>query len=319
MDRTQKRCLVASVALHAGLLGVIVLAAAFSQPPPALPDVPVLEMIPTDLKLTDGNHIGGGSPTAKPPAPQRQPEPARPVDPQPEPPKKAESKPKPTKVEPKPEPKAEPKSQKPPAAKEPESTKADPKVQAQDVDPNRKAAKPAVQVSSNRVKRTNTDAAAAEARAQAAREKAEAEAAEARAREIEAANSARQQLASRLRNSASSIAEGTGTSTKIEMPGPGGEAYAPYISYLGRFYKERWRSPRASTRKSAYVGASVTIARDGSVVSWDVIEPSGLREVDDSVRDVLKRYAKLRPLPEGSKDSQRRFTIQFRLDADTAL
>ena len=65
MGRVQQRCLLASVAFHGALLGLLVFAPAFTPESPALP---VLTLIPTDLKLTDGDKIGGGNPEARPPS-----------------------------------------------------------------------------------------------------------------------------------------------------------------------------------------------------------------------------------------------------------
>lgn len=319
MDRTQKRCLVGSVLLHGTLLALLVTAAAFA-PKPEIHDVPFLEILPSDLKLTDGDKVGGGNPDAKPPAPRVTPPQANPPQPQaPSKPPVSQSKPptadKPEKVE-------KPPPTKPPRAPKTSSDapKADPKDKAQDVDSTRKA-KPVVQIADKKQKRpSDTDAAAEKERAaNEKREREEREDSERRSQAIETANNQRREIAERLRSGATTISKNAGASTSIEMPGPGGQAYAPYISYLGTFYRERWKSPRSSSRAQAYVGASVEIAKDGTVLDYKITAPSGIREVDDSVREVLKRYSKLRALPETTTDPKRLFTIQFRLDADSTL
>jgi TonB family protein len=102
------------------------------------------------------------------------------------------------------------------------------------------------------------------------------------------------------------------------MPGPGGQAYAPYRSYLAAFYKERWRNrPSSLSAASAGVTVEIVIARDGRLLDWRVKESSGVRELDQSIKDLIPRYTKLLPLPEGSTDPQRTFRIQFTLEADT--
>ncbi len=339
MDRTQKRCLIGSVFLHGTLLAVLVAGAAFA-PKPEVPSVPFLELLPTDLKLTDGDKIGGGNPNAKPPAPQASQPRLDPIAvPPPEkiPPVKAPTtEPKPPKA-PRPEPekpeKPTPPKPEKPHQKAPEVSKDKQPDKAQDLDETRPAKplpkKPAVQLADRKSKRpTDAEEEAQKERAAAAAEKREAnerrerderDEADRRNQAIEAANASRRDLANRLRSGATSISQGVGTSTTIEMPGPGGQAYGPYISYLGLFYRERWKSPRSSSRSKAYVGASVEIAKDGTVLDWKITDSSGIREVDDSVREVLKRYSKLRALPETTTDPKRLFTIQFRLDADSTL
>jgi colicin import membrane protein len=334
MDRTQKRCLVGSVAFHGILLVVLISAAAFA-PKPEIPSVEFLELLPTDLKLTDGDQVGGGNPHAqRPPAQSSQP-PSQPLPPPTtpkSPPKVVAKDPKPS-VPPKVEKRAEPKADKPEkpernndkaVAKDLPTNKNEPKERAQDVDNTRRAAKPAVQVAGKKVPRPSNaeDESRKEREATERRERAEREEREAsdRRREaIESANAARRNIASRIQSGAETISSGVGSASVLEIPGPGGKAYAPYISYLGTFYRERWKRPRSVARARASVGASVEVAKDGTILEFKLTEPSGVRDVDESVREVLRRYPKLRPLPETTKDSKRIFTIQFRLDADSTL
>jgi membrane protein involved in colicin uptake len=331
MDRTQKRCLIGSVLLHGTLLAVLVAGAAFA-PKPEIPSVPFLELLPTDLKLTDGNQIGGGTPNAKSPAgprPNPLPEPSQqppaaakpPTTRKPDPEKRDETKPVKEKAQ---------KAQKTAPVKadksskdKPDTSKNTPPEKTQAVD-STKRLKRVVQIAERTLKRpSNTDEETQKERAATEKREANAqrerEEAEQRTQAIEAANTARRDLANRLLSGATTISQGMGSSTTIEMPGPGGQAYAPYISYLGLFYRERWKNPRSTSRSKAYVGASVEIAKDGTVVDWKLTDPCGIREVDDSVREVLKRYQRLRPLPGTTTDPKRLFTIQFRLDADSNL
>jgi len=59
------------------------------------------------------------------------------------------------------------------------------------------------------------------------------------------------------------------------------------------------------------------VARDGRLLRAEVLEKSGIRELDDSVNDVIQRYRRLEPLPPGSTDSERTFRIKFRLEGGT--
>ena len=67
----------------------------------------------------------------------------------------------------------------------------------------------------------------------------------------------------------------------------------------------------------AYVGVSITVARDGRLLRAEVLEKSGIRELDDSVNEVIQRHRRLEPLPPGSSDSERTFRIKFRLEGGT--
>lgn len=302
MNRLTKRCLIASLLAHAGLLAVLVISTAF-RPRDLEPVVAVLELVPTDLRLTDGTTVGGGTPEPQPPPP--------PVKAEPEPQRREEPVQPPPQV-PKNQPKSEP--EKPKAKETPRTEPAKP-LKTQDVDTTRKADKPkqavkhVVQVGNQR---RQDDAAEKERREREQREAREQE----RQRELAALNQQRQKLADRIASAASKIGKATG-STKIEMPGPGGEAYAPYATYLHAFFRQRWISPNSISKPTASVGVSIEIARDGTLLNWKLIEPSGLRELDESVRTVLKRYSKLRPLPEGTRDPSRTFTIQFVVDGDS--
>ena len=351
MGRVQQRCLLASVAFHAALLALLVFAPAFTPESPALP---VLTLIPTDLKLTDGDKIGGGNPDARPPSagpkaavqaeppslsepkPEPKPEPAKPL-PKAEP-KPPEPKPEP-KAEPKAEPKVEPKTRKPvQVAEEPVHPK--PPADSQDTDPALRTKLPKkplklasdIKLADTSKKRDKREKEELEAERKAAKASAAAAAAEAvetaereaaterrrvRAAQVAALNADRQRMADSISGAAATVGKNLAGSAKVEMPGPGGQAYAPYGSYLGAFYKERWRKPSSITARSAYVGVEIDVARDGRVVDMRMEEKSGHRALDDSVRDVIQRYKQLRPLPDGTTDAKRTFRIKFTLEADS--
>lgn len=319
--KNDQRCLVASVIIHGTLLGVLVFAPGFTQQPPA---GPVLVMVPTDLKLTDGDKIGGGNPNAQPPkaAPQVPPNTAA---------KPPESKPEPVKplakpVEPEPEPKHDEAKAPPHVTKPihvaPEPLRSKPEVKSQDTDsvvpskPLKKPIKPSsdIKVATAPLKRSKLDEAA---KRQAVEEAAAEQRRKTRADQIAKLNEERQRIANSIGGAAQAVGKSLAGTTTIEMPGPGGQAYAPYGSYLGAFYKERWRKPSALSARSAYVVAEVEIARDGRLVDWRLAEKSGQRELDDSVSDVLRRYPQLRALPDGTTDAKRTFRIKFTLEADT--
>jgi TonB family protein len=199
---------------------------------------------------------------------------------------------------------------------------------AQDVDPNLstkklKLSKPDFQLAEAPKKRSKKEAeaernnsaaaAAAAVAAQDAREAREHQARVTAARE--AWNKAQQARSDAVRGVASNLGKNLSGSTSFEMPGPGGAAYAPYGSYLMAFYKLRWKKPTTLNVDHGEVEVEITVQRNGRVSAFRLVKPSGMRALDDSVREVLDGNRDLRPLPDGTTDSERRITIRFDLSA----
>jgi TonB family protein len=332
MVRVEQRCLLGSAGFHVALLLLVLLAPKISTT--TTTTSPVLTIIPTDLKVTDGDKIGGGSPDAKPPAqspiprtaPVATPEPPKPIS-KPLPTPKPEPLPEPEKVE-KIEKKAPSKPKEKAAPVEPEK-KINTDVPSQDTAPTVKKPKKTIKTSdaiktSDTPKKFNREELAAQRReAEEAEAEREAERAadarrRARAAQIAEFNAERARIAGAIGGAASVVGKSLAGSAGVTMPGPGGQAYAPYRSYLAAFYKERWRNkPSAIPANSPGVMVEIVIARDGRLVEWHVTQGSGSRELDQSVKDLIPRYPKLLPLPEGSTDPQRTFRVLFTLEADT--
>jgi len=57
------------------------------------------------------------------------------------------------------------------------------------------------------------------------------------------------------------------------------------------------------------------VARDGSILSAEIVSRSGHREMDRSVDQALRLVSKLPPFPESARDSERTFLIRFNLEA----
>ncbi len=324
MISSNSRYLLTSVGIHAAAVGLLVFAPALSSRTVQDAPSPILEIIPDNLRLTDGNTIGGGNPEARPPKGGPQQSSPQPPPPQPEPPKPEPPKTEPPKTEPQTPPKAE-LVQPPKKSLATEIQRSSPNVpKAQDVDPalstkKQKSSKADFQLAEAPKKRSKKDieadrkeAAAAEA-AEEAREAREHQARVAAARE--AWNRAQQARADAVRGAASSLGKNLSGSTSFEMPGPGGAAYAPYGSYLMAFYKLRWKKPTTLSVDHGVVEAEITVQRNGRVSAFRLVNPSGIRALDDSVREVLDRNRDLRPLPEGTTDPERRITIRFDLSA----
>ena len=325
MVRVEQRCLLGSAGFHAALLLMLLLSPKLVTTPPS---VPVLTLIPTDLKVTDGDKAGGGSPDAKAPAqspipkaaPIQAPEPSKPLPPVVKPPPKPEPEPEPEKADKKAAPKLREKA--PPVEHE---VKVNTEVHSQDTDPAVKKPKKTLKTS-DAIKTVDTPKKLSREELAAQRREAEEAEAEraadsrrrARAAQIAELNAERARIAASIGGAASVVGKSLAGSAKIEMPGPGGQAYAPYRSYLAAFYKERWRNkPSAISANSPGVMVEIVIARDGRLVDWRVTQGSGSRELDQSIKDLIPRYPKLLALPEGSTDPQRTFRILFTLEADT--
>jgi periplasmic protein TonB len=302
MNRLQKKCLIGSAGCHLLLLVILLVGPAFlaAHRKPA-DDLPVLDFIPA--MAVDAKMSGGGTPNATPPPPKPV---VTPPAPAPQPPVQ----PKP--VEPPPEPRPEPKPEKSFIEKlfTPEPPKPDP--EAIDTSSDKKVvvkptAKPKIEVSNKLVKRTATkdtseEDAKAEARAEA---RAEAKAAAARAKAYSSA--------------VASLRSNLSSTTHVDVPGPGGASYANYSQIVKSIYTQAWIAPDGVSDDEATAKVTIVVARDGSIISARVTDPSGDAAVDRSVREALRRVDSLPAFPEGATDDQRTFIINFNLKAKRLL
>jgi TonB family protein len=287
MDRLQKKCLIASTSVHLLLVLILLIGPGFLSSPPK-PDDPtrVLEFIPS--KLIDGPSRGG-SPDAgqmAPPPPRNDPatDPAPPKPPEPDPAPEKQTQPDPVKPD-KPDPDAipVPTTQK---RKLPEAN-LKPIVRS----PGKKAPG----------KTPAEDAAR---------------------KEDERLAGVRRDFASKLRGAAGSIGNRLTPGINIEPgdygPGGGGPAAMNYATYVVRVYEEAWIPPDDTDRDDAITKVTVTIARDGSVTLARIVRASGDGRVDASVRRTLDRVKFIAPFPEGSRDKERTYNINFNLRAKRA-
>jgi TonB family protein len=112
-----------------------------------------------------------------------------------------------------------------------------------------------------------------------------------------------------------SLAKGLSGGTQIEAPGPGGEAFANYEQFVKSVYDHAWIAPDDISDDGLTVRVRVTIRRDGNVVreSTHVERTSGNPALDTSVRRAVERVKFVHPFPEGAKDTERTFKINFNL------
>lgn len=178
----------------------------------------------------------------------------------------------------------------------------------------RKSKKPVIDLTPVTRSRTAKVDDKAQARAQAqAREEAREEARQEADR--------RRRIASAFGNAVNSLEGSRSGSTTIEWKGPGGGGvpYANFLQAVKSVYQRAWIVPDGITDDNATVTASVTIARDGTVVSSHITRSSGNAAVDRSVQVTLDRVKWAAPLPEETKDNQRTVSINFNVAAKRAL
>jgi TonB family protein len=306
MSRLRTRCLIASAGAH-GLMALLLLAGSgflrARRPPEPLP---LLTFVPD--RLVDAMVVGGGSPQgSRTPAPMvGMPPPAPPLArpaaaPAPAPPKPPAAA-KPPRANPEKEPSRldlkEPKPGKKSSAAG-KSSSAD----AEGGDRNKPG------------KRRQVDANLKPAVRKASRQADEQAAAEA-----EAAGWARQAAAAQRARITGAVTtlEGklSGGSLSAVPFGPGGESYANYGLFVLSVYDWAWQPPAEIADESATVKVKVIIGREGKVISSEILAKSGLAVLDRSVRDALGRVNDIgKSFPEGAKEDQRVFIINFNLKA----
>lgn len=284
MNRTQKKCFISAAGIHVLLLVILIVGPAFLASNDPLDDMPVIEFIP--MMTTDKLFTGGGSPTANSqPAPQ-QPVPTPPPQVQQVVPPAPKPTPQPTRVE---------KVEQPTPVK---PVKNDPEPTPTKVEPKRSLPK----VSTTIVKRADVTPTKPTTPAKTP--------------------SQTQDNASKdFAKAAQRIRAGATSSTDIEMPGigGGGPSYANYAQLVKSKYTLAWNPPDGIEDENANVKVSVTIARDGTVISARVTQSSGNAAVDRSVRSTLDRVTFIARFPEDSKDTQRTYIINFNLKAKLLL
>ena len=286
MDRLQKKCVIVSASIHGLLASALLFGSAFLAPPGKSPDLDVLTVIP-DV-LTDAQAFNPvGSPNVKQPPALPPPAIAQPPPPAPQP--------KPESVVKPPEPIRE-KSAPPKPADETDFTKAATGRHQPVVNPNL-----ATRKSDPRAKSSSDEISDATERAQAKA----------------AADTRRKALAGAL----AGVGNVATSSTSVDIPpGPGGQAFANYNQVVKSVYWQAWIIPSDVENDRAITKASVTIARDGTVLSARITSPSGDAAVDASVQRTLERVRTIgREFPAGAKEDQRTFTISFNLKAKRQL
>lgn len=122
-------------------------------------------------------------------------------------------------------------------------------------------------------------------------------------------------VASELKRAREGMKQGFKSGTQVEVSGTGGVAYAGYLQFVKTAYDESWQVSQDVTDDDSVALVSVTIRRDGRVLSARIIKASGNAILDKSVQRALDSVKFIRPFPEGARESERTFTIEFNLKA----
>ncbi len=299
MNRTEKRCLIASAGGHLLLLVILLVGSAFLPDKPKRSDnLPALRVVPSVLvdSLLSG---GGGNPNA--PLNEGQQKLVAPPPPVPQPPKQI------TPPVPQPQPKQE--AKKPAAPELPKKPLVKPaKEQPKEIAKNnlKSVPAPAKPVAKPDLGKVVVRDPAAKARAEA-----EAKAQAAAQERATALAIARKQLNNSIKN----LNEGFSKGTVVEINGPGGLAYANYSQFVKTIYEDAWDPADDLMDDDSTAQVSVTIGKNGDVINARLVKRSGVAVLDKSVQRALDKVKFVAPFPEGAKEDQRTFNINFNLKA----
>jgi len=288
MNRFQKKCFIGSTGAHLLLVAVLFVGPAFLTSRSKVDDMPPIDFVP--WKTVDAMVSAGGNPQSRPPAAIPTP-PAPPVAPPPTPPVRAERAPETVKE---PEPPKDPPREvvKTPASESFETSKM----------PKRKLPNVSTKVVNAKTETRKTPR-------------------QTDSQQQEQADAQKRALASAISSTVRSLREEVSAATTVDTnygPGGGGEAYANYAQVVKSIYQREWVLPDTAA-DDAIAKVRVTIASDGRVISAELLRASGESSVDRSVQRTLDRVTFIAPFPEGSKDKQRTYTINFSLKAKRLL
>jgi len=129
----------------------------------------------------------------------------------------------------------------------------------------------------------------------------------------------RRRAATQLSKAVRSLTDLSSSTTIEEVGHGGGAAYANYAQIVKSIYEQAWIPPDDAANDEAITKVTVTIANDGQVLSANIVRQSGDSKVDSSVRRTLDRVTFIAPFPDGAKEKDRTYTINFNLKAKRAL
>lgn len=284
MNRLQKKCLIAMAGLHLLLVLVLLFGSAFFTHHEKPDDTQLLDVIPANLIDAAFN---SGVKNAQAPAP---------TPPQPPTPPKAVVTPSTPPPQPAPTPTLMQRVEK--------IFTPEPKQLTPD-EPTEPATKPKeqkIKVDLKTVKRNTPKVTPDTSEADDAR----------------TAKQARDRAKSAVARALSNIKNNATDATEIDMPSNSSASYANYGAAVVSIYHQAWTPPDSMISDSAVVRFTVTIARNGSVISSRIVTSSGDRSVDNAVQRMLDRVSFIQEFPEGTKDRQRTYNIDFNATRTTS-
>jgi TonB family protein len=126
------------------------------------------------------------------------------------------------------------------------------------------------------------------------------------------AQRAQAEYAARVNSVLNAIGQSISSSTRIEIPGPGGAAFADYAQVVELRYRQAWSPPRDLADNTATVTVTVVIRRNGDVEAFTITRRSRHGALDQSV-ERLGNIKFIAPFPDGARDQKRTFIINFNL------
>jgi TonB family protein len=309
MNRLEKKCVIASTAFHTTLLGILLFGSALMPGPSEKAFNPIT--VYSSAAVSDALSSGPSAPANLAPAPAP---PAAPANPQPEATPKPKAQPQPDPVQP---PKAVPhETPKPPVdrveipkdIKIPKNSKVKPdKISLPDtkeatVKPPKEPHKIVLDSKNSKLAMRKPDESA-----KAAQEAAQ-----------NAANDARKKTAREIASSLKNISKNLSSSTLVDTQfvsgnGTPGEVSVNYRELIASIYYNAWSASADLDDTTPVVLATVTIARNGNVISARITKPSGNAAMDRSIANVLQTVTFIEPFPSGSTDQERTVTVKFNL------
>ncbi len=278
MNRLQKKCVIGTVGIHLLLLTILIVGPAFFNPQPKTEDVQVLDVIPANL--VDAA-VSSGVRNAQPPPPT----PNRP----PQPPQPQFTPPTPKIVQP-PAPTSTPTflqkverifTPQPNPSITPDMTPVEKPVKSHESHDNN------IKINLTKVTRTSVPK-----------------------NSTPTDNSAN---ARAINNTIRNLSHSLSSSTTINMPGNSSASYASYAAVVKSVYEQALRSnlPDQVAHNNENTTVKVTIASDGTVLSSEIISPSGDPAWDNAVQRTLNQVTFIAPFPEGATEKERHYTINF--------
>src|SRR6266540_1088849 len=121
------------------------------------------------------------------------------------------------------------------------------------------------------------------------------------------------ELAAKLGEVTSGLKAGFEGGTKVVVGGDGGEAYSNYALLVQTVYDNAWQVLPDLAIQEFAVTAEIIIARDGHIVSQRILRRSGNASMDRSVQRALDKVKNtgLSPFPKEARDDERTFNINF--------